>query len=152
MFLTKIFLFFKDFERVKLLKAEGNAQILMAITNLKETIQTFPATSRKVVNIDSLKDIAVIRATLDVLSTYLGADFAANIERFENLTTCLEAAKHLCSNPSQFSIQLFLLKQLVRNDPDGIDAVKEICKRGELVWILLPQAEVEQIIFSAKSL
>ena len=134
-------------ERVKLLKAkEGgeNVQILMASRNLKRTIRTFPVTtSHNVVNIDCLKDIAVIRAALDALSTHLGDDFADNFERFEDLPTCIEAARHLCSNPSRFPIQLFLLKQLVRHDPNGIDAVKERCKRKELGWIMPPHSEVK---------
>ena len=98
-------------------------------------------------NINCLKDIAVIRATLDALSTHLGDDFAVNIERVSHLPTCLEAARHLCSNPSRFPIQLFLLKQLVRNDPNGIDAVNERCKRKELKWVMPPLAEVNELFF-----
>ena len=135
-------------ERLQLLKTAGNVQIIMANTNLRRNIHTLHVTrSPNAVNIDCLKNIAVIRATLDVLSTHLGDDFAVNIKRFKNLRTCLEEAKHLCSNPSRFPIQLFLLKQLVRNDPDGIDAVKERCKRGELRWIMPPLAEVNESSF-----
>ena len=142
MFLTDIY-FSKDVERFQLLKTAGNVQIIMANTNLRRTMQTLHDTRLpNALNINCLKDVAVIRATLDALSTHLGDDFAVNIKRFKNLPTCLEAAKHLCSNPSRFPIQLFLLKQLVRNDPNGIDAVKERCKRKELKWVMPPLAEV----------
>ena len=137
-------------ERLQLLKAKEGGEKVQTILigrNLKRMMQTLhAASSPSAVNMDCLKDIAVIRATLDALSTYLGDDFADNIERCKDLTTCLEAAKHLCSNPSRFAVQLFLLKQLVRHDPNGIDAVKERCKRKQLKWIMPPQAEVFRII------
>ena len=152
-FLSNFSSFFKDVERLKLLKAKEageNAQINMANTNLRKAMQTLHVTrSPNAVNIDCLKDIAVIRASLDALSTNLGDDFAANIKNFEDLPACLEAAKLMCSNPNRFSIQLFLLKQLVRHDPNGIDAVKERCKRTEMNWIIPPEAEVKRIISTA---
>ena len=137
--------------RLKFLKvkeAGENAQISVENTNLRRTMQTLHVTRLpSAVNINCLKDVAVIRATLDALSTHLGDNFAVNIKRFKNLPTCLEAAKHLCSNPGRLPIQLFLLKQLVRNDPNGIDAVKERCKRKELEWIVQPQAGVNESFF-----
>ena len=131
-------------ETVKLLKAkEGgeNTQISLARTILEKTPQTIHVTPIPI-NIDCLKDIAGIRAALDVLSTYLGEDFVANFERFNALPKCLETAQHLCTNSSRPIIQLFLLKQIVRHDPNGFDAVKERCKRNELKWIIAPQTEV----------
>ena len=140
-------------ERLKLLKAKEageNTQISMANTNLRKAMRTLHVTrSPNAINIDRLKDIAVIRASLDALSTHLGDDFDANIEHFKDLPTCLEAAKHLCSNPNRFPIQLFLLKQLVRHDPHGIGAVKERCQKKELKWIMPPEAEVKRIISTA---
>jgi hypothetical protein len=122
-----------------------NVQILLVSRNLKRTMQTLHVTpSPNAVNIDCLRDIAVIRAALDALSTHLGDEFAANLASFEALPTCLEAAKHMCCSPSRSSMQLFLLKQLVRHDPNGFDAVKERCKREELKWIMPPQAEVNE--------
>ena len=140
-------------ERFQLLKTAGNVQIIIANTKLTRTMQTLNVTRLpNAVNINCLKDIAVIRATLDALSTHLGDDFAVNIKRFTKLPAFLEASKHLCSNASRFPIQLFLLKQLVRNDPNGIDAVKERCKRKELKWIMPPLAEVNEIFFLTPNL
>ncbi|CAB4005222.1 Hypothetical predicted protein, partial [Paramuricea clavata] len=132
-----------DVETVKLLKAkEGgeNIQISLASRILDRTLRTIHVTSNSL-NVNCLKDIAGIRASLDVLSTYLGDDFTDNVRRFKALPKCLEAAKHLCSNSSRSVIQSFLLKQLVRYDPNGIDAVKERCKREEFKWIMPPQSE-----------
>ena len=81
---------------------------------------------------------------MDVLSTYLRDDFDKNFKNLDTFPKCLHAARHLCSNPSRNVVQLFLLKQLVRNDPNGIDAVKERCERKELEWIMPPHAEVTQ--------
>ena len=138
---------------MKLLKAkEGgeNVQISLASRILDRTLRTIHVTSpSNSLNINCLKDIAGIRAALDVLSTYLGDDFADNVKRFKALPKCLEAAKHLCSNSSRSVIQSFLLKQLVRHDPNGIDAVKERCKRKELKWIMPPQSEVIHFFFTS---
>ena len=139
-------------ETVKLLKAKQggeNVQILMASGILERTLRTIHVTSSpNSLNIDRLKDIAGIRATLDVLSTYISEDFVENFERLDAFPKCLETARHLCSNSSRFVIQLFLLKQLVRHDPNGIDAVKERCKRNELKWVMPPQSEVRQFFIS----
>ncbi len=123
-------------------EAGGNVQILLASRMLERILKTINVTpSPNALTINCLRDIAGIRAALDALSTYLGDDFADNLERFKVLPKCLELAKHLCRHSS---IQLFLLKLLVRHDPDGIDAVKERCKRKELKWILPPQLEVRE--------
>ena len=142
----------KDVERVKLLKVRehgANTQITMASKSLKRKMQTLQhvARSPNAVNMESLNDVAVIRAALEALSTHLSDEFDENMKRFEALPTCLEAAKHLCSDPSRSAMQLFLLKQLVRHDPNGFDAVKERCKREELKWIMPTQAEVKRNIF-----
>ena len=113
----------------------------MASQELERTLRTIHGHQNSL-NIDCLKDIAGIRAALDVLSTYLGDKFDDNFKRFDTLPKCLETAQHLCSNSSQFVLQLFLLKQLIRHD--GFDAVKERCKRKELKWIMPPQFEVIQ--------
>ena len=134
---------------MKLLKAkEGgeNVQILLASRLLERTLRTIQVTRSPNLDIARLKDIAGIRAALDVLSTYLSEDFVGNFERLDAFPKCLETAKHLCGNSSRFVIQLFLLKQLVRHDPNGIDAVKERCKRNELKWIMPPQSEVRQFL------
>ncbi len=135
-------------ETVTLLKAkEGgeNVQIVLASSILERALRTIHVTrSPNSLDIDRLKGIAGIRAALDVLSTYLGEDFVGNLERFDAFPKCLETARHLCSNSSRSVIQLFLLKQLVRHDPNGIDAVKERCKRSKLKWIMPPQTEVRQ--------
>ena len=133
---------------LKTKEVEEIAQIEMAYSNLKKPMQTLNVTpSPNAADINSLEDIAVIRATLDALSTYLGDDFAANIERFKKLPECLKEVKRLCDNPDRSAIRLFLLKQLVRNDINGIDAVKERCKRKELEWIMPPQAKEVKPIF-----
>ena len=129
---------------MKLLTAkEGgdNVQIILANRTLERTLRTL-SSSMTEIDINCLKDIAGIRAALDAFSKYLGDTFAENLERFQALPKCLDTAKHLCSHTSRSVIQLFLLKQLVRHDSNGIDAVKERCKRGELEWILPPQSEV----------
>jgi hypothetical protein len=141
-------------ETVKLLKAkEGgeNVQIILASKVLERTLRTIHGHQNSL-NIDCLRDIAGIRAALDVLSTYLGDDFAENVKRFQALRKCLETAKYLCSDSSRSVLQLFLLKQLVRHDPNGIDAVKERCKRTELRWIMPPQSEVIHFFCSSKGL
>ena len=128
---------------MKLLTAkEGgdNVQIILASKILERTLRTLSTATE--MDINCLKDIAVIRAALDAFSTYLGDNFAENLERFEALPKCLDTAKHLCSHQSRSVVQLFLLKQLVRHDPNGIDAVKERCKKRELKWIMPPQSEV----------
>ena len=131
-------------ETVKLLKAkEGgeNVQILLASRELERTLRTIHGHQNSL-TINCLRDIAGIRAALDVLSTYLGDDFVENVKRFEALPKCIETAKHLCSNSSRSVLQSFLLKQLVRHDPNGVEAVKERCKGKELKWIMPPQSEV----------
>ncbi|CAB4021811.1 Hypothetical predicted protein, partial [Paramuricea clavata] len=133
----------EDVETVKLLKVkEGskNAQILSTSKVLERALRTIHGHQNSL-NIDCLRDIAGIRAALDVLSTYLGDDFVENVKHFQALPKCLETAKHLCSNSIRSVLHLFLLKQLVRHDPNGIDAVKERCKRTELKWIMPPQSE-----------
>ena len=130
-------------ESVKLLTAkEGgdNVQIICANRTLERTLRTLSSMTK--IDINCLKDIAGIRAALDAFSTYLGDTFAENLGRFEALPKCLDTAKRLCSHQSRSVVQLFLLKQLVRHDANGIDAVKERCKRRELKWILPPQSEV----------
>ena len=127
---------------MKLLKfkeAGENTQILEICSILERAIGTHS------LDIKCLKDIAGIRAALDVLSTYLRDDFVENFQRLDAFHKCLDAARHLCMHPSRNVVQLFLLKQLVCNDPNGIDAVKERCKRRELKWIMPPQAEVTYI-------
>ena len=113
----------------------------MICSILERTLQTIHETGP--LEVDCLQDIAGIRAALDVLSTYLRDDFVENFQRLDPFPKCLDAARHLCIHPSRNVVQLFLLKQLVRNDPNGIDAVKERCKRNELKWIMPPQAEVK---------
>ena len=146
-FKKDVFNFFvKDVEILRLLKAkEGgeNVQILSTCRILERKRQTIH--EARPLDINCLQDIAGIRAALDVLSTYLGDQFVINLERFKDLPTCIEAARHLCNNQSQNVVQLFLLKQLVRHDSNGIDAVKERCKRNELKWIMPPQSEVGYI-------
>ena len=142
----------KDVETVKLLKvkeAGKNVQIMSTCSILERTLRTINVTpqSPNALDINCLKDVAGIRAALDVLSTYLGDDFVDNYERLGGFPKCLETAKHLCSHPNRNVIQLFLLKQLVRHDPNGINAVKERCKRRELKWIMPPQSEVRQIFY-----
>jgi hypothetical protein len=139
-------------ETVKLLKvkeAGKNVQIMSTCSILERTLRTINVTpqSPNALDINCLKDVAGIRAALDVLSTYLGDDFVDNYERLDGFPKCLETAKHLCSHPNRNVIQLFLLKQLVRHDPNGINAVKERCKRRELKWIMPPQSEVRQIFY-----
>jgi hypothetical protein len=131
-------------ETVKLLKAKKggeNTQILLASKELERTLRNIHVQQNSL-NVDCLRDIAGIRAALDVLSTYLGEDFVKNFKCLKDLPKCLETAKHLCSNSSRFVLQLFLLKQLIRHDPNGFNAVKERCKRNELKWIMPPQSEV----------
>ncbi|CAB4014180.1 E3 ubiquitin- ligase rnf213-alpha-like, partial [Paramuricea clavata] len=133
----------EDVQTVKLLKAKeggANVQILLASRELARTLRTIHIHQNSLTT-NCLKDIAGIRAALDVLSTYLGDDFAENVKRFDALPKCLETAKHLCSNSSRSALQLFLLKQLVRHDPNGIEAVKERCKTKDLKWIMPPQFE-----------
>jgi hypothetical protein len=131
------------------MKDGKNVQILVASGNIKRAMQTLHVTPPpNAVNIDCLRDIAVVRAALDALSTYLGDEFDANMELFKALPKCVDAAKHLCCDPSRFPIQLFLLKQLVRHDPNGFDAVKQRCEEKELEWIIPSQIEVEQTIFT----
>jgi hypothetical protein len=144
-----LFFFNKDVETVKLLKAkEGgeNVQILTTCSILERTLRTnrlTPSQSLNVLDINCLEDVAGIRAALDVLSTYLGDDFVDNFKRLDGFSKCLEAAKYMCNDPNRSTIQLFLLKQLVRHDPNGLGAVQERCKRKELKWIMPPQAEVK---------
>ena len=134
---------------MRLLKAkEGgeNVQILSTCNILERTLRTIQGThSPNALDLNCLQDIAGIRAALDALSTYLGDDFVENLQRFDAFPKCLEAARHVCNNQSRSAVQLFLLKRLVRHDPNGVNAVKERCKRKELKWILPPQAEVKQI-------
>ena len=129
---------------MKLLKGKeggANVQILMATRILERTLRTIPIKALpNSLNIDCLKNIAAIRAALDVLSQYLDENFAENLGTFSALSKCLETAKHMCCNSSRSVIQFFLLKQLVRHS--GIDTVKERCKRKELDWILPPMLEV----------
>ena len=128
---------------MKLLKGkEGgqNVQLMLTSQILKRTLRNLHAAAG--LDVESLKNISGIRAALDVLSTYLGDDFGDNFQHLKALSDCLETAKHLCSNSNRVVVQLFLLKQLVRYDPNGFDAVKQRCKRKELKWILPPQAEV----------
>ena len=131
---------------MKLLKAkEGgeNVEILLASKILGRTLQTIAAkASTNALDINCLKDVAGMRAALDVLSKYLDDNFADNIRQFDALSKCLQTAKHLCSARSV--IQFFLLKQLVRHS--GMDAVKERCKTKELDWILPPMLEVVHLI------
>ena len=138
--------FVKDAETVKLLKARDggeNVQLTMASGILDRSLRNISSSSNTL-TVSCLKNVAGIRAALDVVSTYLGNDFADNVKSFEALSKCLVSAKHLCS---RFVIKLFLLKQLVRHDPSGIDAVKERCKKEELKWIMPPQSEVMPEIF-----
>ena len=122
-------------------KGRANVQILMASQILERTLRTIPIKALpNSLNINCLKDIAAIRAALDVLSEYLDDNFAENLGTFSALSKCLETAKHMCCNSSRSVIQFFLLKQLVRRS--GIDAVKERCKKKELNWILPPMSEV----------
>ena len=128
---------------LKAKEAKENAQISLASRILDRCLRNNYVThSSNSLNIDCLKDIAGIRAALDVLSTYLSEDFVGNFERLDALPECLETAQHLCTNSSRSIIQLFLLKQIVRHDPNGFHAVKERCKRNELKWIIPPQTEV----------
>ena len=132
---------------LKAKEAKENAQISLASRILDRCLRNNYVThSSNSLNIDCLKDIAGIRAALDILSTYLGENFEGNLERLDAFPKCLETARHLCSDPSRSVIQLFLLKQLVRHDPNGIDAVKERCKRKELKWIMPPQLEVRHFL------
>ena len=119
-----------------------NLQITLASQILERTLRKLHSLDN--LKIESLKDIACIRAALDVLSTYLGDDVCDNLERFRALPKCLESAKHLCSDSSRFVVQLFFLKQLVRHDPSGLDSVKERCQQKELQWILPSQLKVMQ--------
>ena len=135
---------FQDVETVKLLKgreANENVQITMASRILESSLRTVQL-APNTVDVNSLQDIARIRAALDVVSTYLNEDYASNVERLPDLLKCLETARHLCSNETRSVVQFFFLKQLVRHDQNGIDSVKERCKRKELRWILPPQSEV----------
>ncbi|XP_046861644.1 E3 ubiquitin-protein ligase rnf213-alpha-like [Xenia sp. Carnegie-2017] len=92
-------------------------------------------------DIDSLKDIAAIRAALTELSTFINDDLSDNLNSNSQLRNCFEAAKHLSREEKLSALHLFLLKQLIHNDPNGFDGVKERCKNTELKWILPPQIE-----------
>ena len=133
---------------MKLLKGKeggANVPVLMASKILERTLRTIPIkASPNSLSINCLKDIAAIRAALDVLSKYLDENFAENFRNYRALSKCLETAKHMCCNSSRSVIQFFLLKQLVRHS--GIDAVKETCNREELDWILPPMLEVLHLI------
>ena len=146
--LVNVCFFIKDAETMKLLKGKeggANVQILMASQILNRKLKTFSNTaSPNSLNIDCLKDIAAIRAALDVLSKYLDENFAENLAKFPALSKCLETAKHMCCNSGRSVIQFYLIKQLVRHS--GIDAVKERCKKKELNWILPPMLEVLHLI------
>ena len=130
---------------LKVKEAGKNVQIMSTCSILERTLRTINVTpqSPNALDINCLKDVAGIRAALDVLSTYLGDDFVDNFKRLDGFSKCLEAAKYMCNDPNRSTIQLFLLKQLVRHDPNGLDAVQERCKRKELKWIMPPQAEVK---------
>ena len=141
-------LFIKDVETVTLLKAREvgeSVQLNMASRILDRALRNISSSSNTL-TVSCLKDIAGIRAALDVLSTYLSDDCPDNVERHQALSKCLVSAKQLCSNTSRFVVQLFLLKQFVRHDPNGIDAVKERCRKEELKWIMPPQAGVMHMI------
>ncbi|XP_046861643.1 E3 ubiquitin-protein ligase RNF213-like [Xenia sp. Carnegie-2017] len=90
-------------------------------------------------DINSLKDVAAIRAAFSELPAYFNDDLSENLKSNAELRKCIQAAKHLCDN--EYALQLFLLKQLVHNDENGFDGVRERCKIKELKWILLPQSE-----------
>ena len=129
---------------MKLLKGKeggANVQILLAGKILERTLRTIAAkASPNALDINCLKDVAGIRAALDVLSKYLDYDFAENIKQFGALSKCLETAKHLCCNSSRSVIQFFLLKQLVHQS--GINDVKKKCQTKHLNWILPKMPEV----------
>ena len=125
----------------KLLKAkqtEGSVEINMLCRILDRTLRNFR--TYKKLDINSLKDVAAIRAAFSELPAYFNEDISENVKSNAELRKCIQAAKHLCENES--SLQLFLLKQLVHNDENGFDGVKERCKIKELKWILPPQSEV----------
>ncbi|XP_028416584.1 E3 ubiquitin-protein ligase rnf213-alpha-like [Dendronephthya gigantea] len=130
----------EDVETVTLLKArEGgeNVQLNIASRILDRSLRNISSSSNTL-TVSCLEDIAGIRSALEVVSSYLSDDFADNVKRFPKLSNCLASAKQLCS---RFVVKLFLLKQLVRHDPNGIDAVKERCRKEELNWIMPPQSE-----------
>ncbi|XP_046861659.1 E3 ubiquitin-protein ligase RNF213-like [Xenia sp. Carnegie-2017] len=106
---------------------------------LNRTLKNFQ--KWETLDIDSLKDIAEIRAALSELSTFINDDLSDNLNSNSQLSSCLEAAKHLCSEEKLSALHLFLLKQLMHNDPNGFDGVKERCKNPELKWILPPHIE-----------
>ena len=91
-------------------------------------------------NIEKLRDIALIRAAFNELSTFINDNLPENLESHPKLKECIQTAKNLCENRS--FLQLFLLKQLVLNDSNGLDGVKERCRNKKLKWILPPQLKV----------
>ena len=116
-----------------------NSQILLATRNLQNALQVFSSDMRtppNVFNVNSLQTVASTRASLDVLSTYIGE--ATDRQTPDNLQELVQVARNLCNVGSP--IRLFLLKQLVRKF--GIDIVKEICQTRGLEWIFPEQSQV----------
>ena len=128
-------------------KAGNNVQIKMAVRILERTLRTFSSIQpSQSLDVNCLKDIAGIKAALEVLAGYLGDDFGDNLKKIESFPKCIEAARLLCSNLERSPIRLFLLKQLLHKDCNGIDAIKKRCERTELQWIL--QQSLEVVCFS----
>ncbi|XP_046860853.1 E3 ubiquitin-protein ligase RNF213-like [Xenia sp. Carnegie-2017] len=128
----------EDVEIGKLLKAkqtESSVEIQMLNDILLKTQSTF--CNGETLDIKKLKDFALIRAAFSELSTFINDDLFKNLETYPKLRECIQAAKNLCENRS--FLQLFLQKQLVLNDSNGLDGAKERCKNKELKWILPPQ-------------
>ena len=123
---------------LKAKQTEGSVEINMLCKILDRTLRNFR--TYKNLDINSLKDVAAIRAAFSELPAYFNEDISENLKSNSELRKCIQAAKHLCENES--ALQLFLLKQLVHNDENGFDGVKERCKIKELKWILPPQSEV----------
>ena len=136
----------QDAETTKLLKTKeigNNVQIVKATRMLESSLQVFSVelrTSPNLISASSLQTIATIRAALEVLSTYLGDNYATNAEINETFPFFLQAARKLCAMANRSAIRLFLLKQLVRKY--GIDTMKEKCEQSELQWILPVQNQV----------
>ena len=131
---------------MKLLKckeAGEDNQILMATRTLESSLQVFSIgirTPPNVFNVNSLQTVAATRAAIDVLSTFLGEDYASNRQQYKNFSAFLQVTRNLCTYVSRSPIRLFLLKQLVRKH--GIDFIKEKCRNEELQWILPVQNKV----------
>ena len=123
-------------------EAGEDIQMLAALKSLERSLQNFSigARTENVFDVNSLQNVAAIRAALNILWKYLDENFDENLRKYNNLQTLLDVTKRLCESENRSPIRLFLLKQLVRKY--GIDNVKKRCEKKELQWILPPESQV----------